>query len=100
MQDWEWEVADAARFDEFLDAFRSTALSDNERFSLMEILVQCTEASLHEEELVARWTAIEPLLKARRALHSATIEYWACLGESDPAAMFRVSPLMRSLLNA
>lgn len=97
MQDWEWEVADASRFDEFVDAFLTGELRDDELVSLMEILVQCTEDAADEHEFVSRWVAVEPLLRGRPRLHEATIQYWACLGEADPEAWFRVSPRMRAI---
>jgi hypothetical protein len=95
MQDWEWEVADAQRFEEFLDAYRSANLSDDERFSLMEILVQCVEDLALQSTYAAGWSAIEPLLLSNARLHRTTIAYWACLGRSEPEARFQVSASMR-----
>lgn len=40
MQDWEWEVADPARIDEYLNAYHVGELTDDERFTLMETLIQ------------------------------------------------------------
>ncbi|MCP5384447.1 MAG: hypothetical protein H6913_07510 [Altererythrobacter sp.] len=43
MQDWEFEVADANRIDEFLSAYQSQELTDDERFTLMEMIIQSFE---------------------------------------------------------
>ena len=94
MQDWEWEVADVARFDEFLNAYRSQ-LSDDELFSLMEMLVQCVEDMVSPLKREVAWASISPLLALSASLHRSTIEYWACLGELEPEAQFNVSADMR-----
>ncbi len=95
MQDWEWEVADVDRFEEFLDACRSASLPDEQRASLMEMLIQCVEAMDEPSKFASSWSAIEPLLIARAGLHRPSIAYWATLEDTDPIAMFRVTPAMR-----
>lgn len=94
MQDWEWEVADAERFDEFIDAYRSENLNDDERFSLMELLIQCTEDMGPQSSYDAVWSTIEPLLLSRPDIHRSTVAYWACLHEAEPTARFRASENM------
>jgi len=99
MQDWEWEVADAGRFDEFLGVYRDFNLLDEQRVSLMEMLVQCVEEIESASDFSASWSAIEPLLVARAVLHRPTIAYWSCPSEAAPEDCFRVSPFMRRLWN-
>jgi len=100
MQDWEWEVADASRFAEFLTLYRDGELSDGERFSLMEILVLCAEDLEGHTPAKPAWSQIEPLLLQRLELHLSTVVYWACSAEVDPEAQFLVSPCMRALLGS
>jgi len=97
MQDWEYEVADPQRFGEFLSTYGSPDLTEDERFSLMEILIQCAEEIEPEVAHRTAWAAIEPLLLANRRIHESTIEYWARLGETEPESYFRVSLEMRRL---
>jgi hypothetical protein len=95
MQDWEHEVADAERFDDFLRVYRRRDLSSDELASLMEMLIQCAE-DLHGTPAGSQaWTAIESWLISRRALHRGTIDYWACEDEREPESMFGVSGEMR-----
>lgn len=97
MQDWECEVADVSRFEEFFSAYDPEALTDDERFSLMEILVQCVDdapADIRD----AMWGRIASLLSANVELHATTITYWSQPGETESDAMFNVSMNMRSLL--
>lgn len=100
MQDWEWEVADGGRFGEFLDLYCTGNLNDDERISLMEILIQSGEDMEPPSEFDAAWSALEPLLLSRPELHRSTIMYWACLHETEPAALFRVSANMRKVWRA
>jgi hypothetical protein len=99
MQDWEWEVADPARFSEFLSAYTSGELDKDQAVSLMEIMVQSTEGAEVDERLESFWTALEPLLRAGRVLHAETIEYWAQPLEDSPESEFKLSGKMRVLLN-
>ncbi len=39
MQDWECEISDASRISEFLSFYQSKSLSEDELFSLMEIII-------------------------------------------------------------
>ncbi len=99
MQDWEWEVADATRFEEFFAAYSLDALNEDERFSLMEILVQCVEDS-PLEDFQPRWSRIASLLAKNIVGHASTIEYWAQPEETETCALFRVSFGMRLFLTA
>ena len=68
-QDWEWEIADPARFPEWLAVYRDVDLSDNERLSLMEMLVQCVESKCKRRrppaqvEDLLEWCAVADLLR-------------------------------------
>lgn len=96
MQDWEYEVADPVRLEEFLDTYEHGGLDDDQRFTLMCIAVQSLEDS--EFELTASPVSrrIAALLEARIDLHIFTVWYWADPGK-DLALCWRVAPLMREL---
>lgn len=100
-QDWEWEVAEPGQFATWLAVYRHGDLSDDERFSLMEMLVQCVEEMVRDngppgrlEEFPA-WRAVADLLRARPQLHASTVAYWSVFGQDDPDGQFRVSSPMR-----
>lgn len=95
MQDWEREVADAERFDDLLRVYSRDDLSSDELGSLMEMLIQCAEDLHGTPAGPAAWSAIEPWLISRRALHGGTIAYWAREDESEPESLFGVSGAMR-----
>jgi hypothetical protein len=97
MQDWEWEAANADDFDQYLAAY-TLAMPSDQRFSLMEMLMQSVEDSPDESVFNNRWARIRSLLKNHSALHAQTIAYWACSDEVDVEQAFRVSRPMRELL--
>lgn len=112
MQDWEWEVADSERVGEFVDAYCSGELDDDERFTLMETIIQSCEDHPLPLTDQPHWTGVMELLRAGAQLHAATIWYWSCLDEqgtpeeiSEPVAevsaqerVWRVTPHLRSLI--
>lgn len=78
MQDWQWEVADADRLDEFLEAYDSGALDDDERFTLMEIILQSFEELLAGGRgLDARWERTLDLVDRNIDIHAFSVWYWA-----------------------
>jgi hypothetical protein len=99
MQDWEYEVADASRLEEFLRALEAHDLTDDERFTLSETVMECFEDLAQEgADLVpsGQWDRFVQLLRARVSLHARTLCYWSDL-ESPLEDAWRVSPLVRPL---
>ena len=98
MQDWEWQVADPARIDELLAAYQGGALSDDERFTLMETMIQSFEDLPHHVGTDPRWRTLLDLLDRHANLHLHTIWYWSALETDDLTDCWSVTPYMRSLL--
>jgi hypothetical protein len=97
MQDWEWEVADPARLDEFLDAYENAGLTEDERFVLMEMLIQSCE-DLPDRDGDARWGRVLELLNRNVALHIATVWYWATPDDTAEFDGFGVGKDVRRVL--
>jgi len=98
MQDWEWEVADPDRLDEFLSAYMSGELSEDERFTIMETVLQCFEESELDLASDSRWTRVAAQLDEHIQLHAYTVWYWSCVDDEDHEAWFRLTPFMRGVL--
>lgn len=97
MQDWEYEVADPDRLAEFLAALERDDLTDDERFTLSEIVMQCFEElsdDTHDVSRMEEWQRFVAMLRARPTLHAFTLCYWSA---PDPTHAFAVSPLVRPL---
>lgn len=98
MQDWEWEVADSNRIDEYLSAYKSDELSDDERFTLMETIIQAFEdlpVSLNSDH---RWTETLQLLDSNIELHAYTVWYWSDLEDELGDESWRVTPFLRRVV--
>lgn len=98
MQDWELEVADASRVGEFVDAYTSGELSDDERFTLMELILFSSEGKgvpLAEQE---RWPQIVELLRRHVELHAHTIYYWSCVDAHPDDDVWDVTPYLRQTM--
>jgi hypothetical protein len=98
MQDWEWEVADADRIDEFVAAYQSGQLDDDERFTLMETIIQSFEDLGEALHVDARWQTVIELLNAHIKLHAYTVWYWANPDEDHYESHWTVTPSLRQIL--
>ena len=98
MQDWEWEVADPERIDEFLEAYETAETTEDELFVLMEMLLQSfCDAQLDLSQDV-RWSTVVDHLNERAELHAHTIWYWSCLDTEDLEQLWPVTPYVRDIL--
>lgn len=97
MQDWEWEVADPNRIEEFLGAYESGELTEDERFVLMETIIQSFEESEYSLTGNPLWERILSHLEENIALHIYTVWYWADL-EEEFSDNWRVTPSIREIL--
>jgi hypothetical protein len=92
MQDWEIEVAMPTRLFEFLSAYSSWQIDDDERFSLAQVIIQ----SLEESEDDHHSEAVVDILVQDFHLHATTVWYWAQFDEWR--SLFRVTPMARLVL--
>jgi hypothetical protein len=103
MRDWEWEVADHTRIDEFQAAYETGGLSEDEKFTLMETILESFEDMARggaDLSLDARWARTFAALERNISLHAHSVWYWSCLEAEGPEEMFHVSPFIRQLLAA
>jgi hypothetical protein len=77
MQDWPIEVADAERIDEFLSAYEDDELTDDDRFTLMEILLQSFEEFAAVRGFDQRWPRVLDALESNIELHAWSVWYWS-----------------------
>jgi hypothetical protein len=97
-RDWEWEVADPARLDEFISAYQSAELDDDERFTLMETIIQSFDDLGSRCELDPRWQRILDILDRNIELHACSVWYWSALDGKNRDEQFCVTPSMRGIL--
>jgi len=98
MQDWPWVVADAHRLDEFLAAYEYGGLSDDERFTLMEIILQSFEDLATSTGFDPRWDRALDTIDRNIDLHASSVWYWSALETDDQRELWLVTPSLRSIL--
>jgi len=98
MQDWEWEVGDSARIDDFLSTYESGALSDDERFTLMETILQSFENLPQSTGSDTRWHRALELLNKNIQLHIYSVWYWSDVENENGEDSWRVTPFLRQIL--
>ncbi len=99
MQDWEWEVADPNRVEEFLYAYVDGELSDDERFTLMEIIIQSCEDLRDVLENNSKWQKALLFIEDNIDLHIYSVWYWSDLENEDENELWRVTPYLQKILN-
>ncbi len=98
MQDWEWEVADHIRIDEFVAAYKSGEFSEDEKFTLMETILQSFEEQEKPLETDDGCMKVLWLIENNLELHIYSVWYWADLENDNVAEPWRVTPFMREIL--
>ena len=98
MQDWEWEVADSDRIDEFISAYESGQLDDDEKFTMMEIIIQSFEEFESSLSIEPRWKKILNIIENNIELHIYSVWYWSDLENDNEDDQWKVNPFIRSIL--
>lgn len=99
-QDWEIEAADSRRVIEFLDYYDNQQLNDDERFTLMSLIIASYDERLSaggddvlQDRIVARLTS-------RFDVFNYLVQYWALPDEDAEDAVFRFTPIARQIMQS
>lgn len=101
MQDWEYEVADASRIDEFLAAYDSGELSEDEKFTLMSMLMQSSCDAIDEDRKFLyseNWKHFLDVLELDIQIHIHLVWYWSCTDLDDLSDAWSITPFIRPIL--
>jgi len=97
-QDWNIELADPNRVDEFCQVYERLYEVD-EKFALMTLIISSYDDFISEQgdspELEKR---IAQLILTQWELHVDTIHYWALISQPEIEDGFAVTPFMRKIL--
>lgn len=96
-QDWDVELADKNRIDEFISYYNENDLSAEMKYATMSIVLASYDDFLNDKELDIdyRWYEIEIILKSEKGIFRDLIEHWAV--DSEIENMFRITPLIREI---
>ena len=79
MQDWEWEISDYKRLDDFLNEYDKAGTSEKEKMSLMEIILDSLNELLLDKKRVEfdqYFNESLKRIKESQNLHLGTLHYW------------------------
>ncbi len=98
-QDWEVELANSDRVDEFVACYKSTKLSSEEKKALMSLIFASYNDFLNEREIDKSelWFEIALLIQSDRDLFKELLSYWRLDGETSPENYFKITPLVRAI---
>ncbi len=98
-QDWDIEMADAGRLDDFLQFYQTHHLLADEKVALMALILASYNDHLNEHNLQTgdTWHHIAALLKAERTLFAGLINYWSCNDGDGTDDQFAITPLLRNI---
>jgi hypothetical protein len=96
MQDWPYEVANPNEIDKYIDYYQ-TITNEDEKFVLMEAIIQATEDQDKSELFSKYCNIIQYFLKEDFHIHEYTIHYWSCFDTENIKDCWKISPLMREL---
>jgi len=98
MQDWDIELADAARVEEFCDVYERQFWAEQEKSDLMRLIVASYDDALREGKVENQmWERISHLLKRDYDLHKDTIQYWSLMDEEDEENLFPATSFVREV---
>lgn len=98
-QDWELEMTDASRIDEFIDYYLTNALNEEEKYALISLIIASYDDVLSFGKINAdqNWLKIKAMLEKDRKLFADLIDYWKLEDETDDDNVFTITPLIRTI---
>lgn len=98
-QDWEIEMANSNRINDFLKYYQQNDLSSDEKVALMSLILASYEDFLNENNLKidVRWNEIKSILESERVIFVDLIDYWILDNENIKDNLFRITPLLRNI---
>ena len=97
-QDWDIELADFKRIEEFIDFFfkNEETLNEEEKKSIAALILASYDDYLnnhiHNENL---WTSIKSILKSDKYIYNELVDYWSINNKTEAENHFNITPLCR-----
>ena len=97
--DWHHAVADSARIEDFVVAYENLSLSDDEKFTLMEVILNSVIDAADETILESHlWKNILLLIENNIALHIYSVWYYSSVEQENIEDAWCIAPWMRKIL--
>ncbi|MCF6200214.1 MAG: hypothetical protein L3J67_12645 [Hyphomicrobiaceae bacterium] len=104
-QDWDIELANASRVDEFIENYHDSSFKSQDRMALIKLILASYNDLIddrkdqwdkQEKKDRKKWLKICDLIREEPELHREIIDYWATL-KFDNDFLMPVTPLLREL---
>ena len=95
-QDWEFIVGKPENIEKYINYY-TTEVDEDNKFAVMEIIIQATEDQTTENEFLKYLKIVRKLLKENFCLHEYSVFYWSCFENENIEDCWKVSPYMRDL---
>lgn len=98
-QDWDIEMANSNRINDFLKFYQQNDLSVDKKIAVMSLILASYEDFLNENDLEIddRWNDVSSILESERVIFVDLINYWSLSNEVEEDNLFRITPLMRNI---
>ncbi len=98
-QDWDIEMANSNRINDFLKFYQKNDLSADKQVAVMSLILASYEEFLNENDLEIddRWYEIKSILESKRVIFVDLINYWSLCNEIDEDNLFRITPFVRNI---
>ena len=96
MQDWSYTAGNPNDIEKYISHYDETT-DEDEKFVLMELIIQATEDQEKQKSFTKYWDRVKPVLEKDFNIHEYTIHYWSCFDNEDEEDCWKITPLMRQL---
>ncbi|WP_052085236.1 hypothetical protein [Cellulophaga sp. E6(2014)] len=96
MQDWSYEVADEKDFEKYLIHYDKLN-NDDEKFVLMEILIQSATEQTKVSDFDNCWIELRNRIISDFEIHKYTVYYWCLFDNENLEDCWTITPYIREL---
>lgn len=98
-QDWDLEMSNYNRIDDFINYYKQNDLPDEKKLALMSLILASYDDFLNKNDLKYddKWDEIKLELKSKKIIFDNLINYWSLSNETDRDDIFRITPLIREI---
>jgi len=98
-QDWDLEMANSNRIEEFIKFYKEANLSDEKKVAIMSLILASYDDLLNKKNLKCdeKWNAIKFELTSQKKIFKTLIDYWSLVNEIDKNNVFVITPLIREV---
>ena len=98
IQDWSYTAGDCNDIEKYIRFYLETK-NEDEKFVLMELIIQAVEDQNTEELLNRYFIKIEQIIKRDFNIHCYTVFYWCSFEEQNINNTWKIAPMMRKIWN-